>query len=313
MARNFRYKDIRLPQLRSFCVAATEQNFTKAAQALGLSVPTVWEQVRGLERRLGTALLRRQGRAVELTPAGQLLLDLIHPCVSGLDSLEQVFSTRLADLPLSFTVLSTPYLLAYHLVGMVREFAAKHPSVRLSLRSDVWSFDSLRLVEQGKAEMAIVPYSRDEPRNPLLEYEDLFELELLLLTAADHPLARKRQVTLADVVRFPIVGMSKEGFAQKTLQRLLQRQQLTDQVHLVLESANTDVLCQYVAAGVGVSLIYARGDALPVRDQLHARVFDPELDRLPIALVVRKGAYLSTPARLFEQTVQKHLRKRPSN
>src|ERR1700682_4064386 len=84
MGRNDRYKDIQLPQLRSFCLAATEGNFTTAAKVLGLSAPTVWQQVRALERRLHTTLLRRRGRAVELTPEGHMLLELVQPHVSGL-------------------------------------------------------------------------------------------------------------------------------------------------------------------------------------------------------------------------------------
>src|SRR5262245_47312669 len=53
MARNDSYKELELRQLRSFSLAATEGNFSTAAQALGLSVTTVWEQVRALERKLG--------------------------------------------------------------------------------------------------------------------------------------------------------------------------------------------------------------------------------------------------------------------
>src|SRR5215475_7854408 len=95
----YKYKDIQLPQLRSFCVAATEGNFTAAATALGLSVSGVWQQVRALERELGVTLLRRQGRSVELTPPGRLLLELAQPHVSGIDSLVRLFEARYAELP----------------------------------------------------------------------------------------------------------------------------------------------------------------------------------------------------------------------
>ena len=52
MSQGHRYKEIQLAQLRSFCLAATEGNFTSAAKALGLSASTVWQQVRALEREL---------------------------------------------------------------------------------------------------------------------------------------------------------------------------------------------------------------------------------------------------------------------
>ncbi len=70
MNRTDRYKEIQLPQLRSFCVVATEGNFTAAARRLGLSTPTVWQQVRALETHLKTTLIRRRGRVVELTDEG---------------------------------------------------------------------------------------------------------------------------------------------------------------------------------------------------------------------------------------------------
>jgi LysR family transcriptional regulator, glycine cleavage system transcriptional activator len=135
MARADRYKDIQLPQLRSFCVAATEGNFTTAAKALGISAPTVWQQVRALERRLKTTLLRRRGRAVELTPEGRVLLDLVQPHVSGLDSLEPLFVARQALLPRPLTVTAIPYLTASHLLRPVQAFCAAHPEVRLRLQS----------------------------------------------------------------------------------------------------------------------------------------------------------------------------------
>src|SRR5438105_2107771 len=94
-----KYKDIQLPQLRGFCLAATEGNFTAAAAVLGLSVSAVWQQVRALERELGVTLLRRQGRSVELTPSGRLLLELAQPHVSGIDSLARLFEARQAELP----------------------------------------------------------------------------------------------------------------------------------------------------------------------------------------------------------------------
>src|SRR5947209_8833707 len=96
MNQDHRYKEIQLAQLRSFCLAATEGNFTAAAKALDLSASTVWQQVRALERVLQAKLLRRRGRAVELTDEGRLLVELVQPHVSGLDSLRRFFEARRA-------------------------------------------------------------------------------------------------------------------------------------------------------------------------------------------------------------------------
>ena len=82
MAGSNRYKELELAQLRSFSVAALQGNFSAAARQLGLSITTVWQQVRALERRLGATLLRVQGRTLELTPEGRQLCDLLVPAVT---------------------------------------------------------------------------------------------------------------------------------------------------------------------------------------------------------------------------------------
>src|SRR5262245_33229667 len=94
MTQRNQYKDLQLAHLRSFALAAVRGTFTAAAEALGLSVSAVWQQVRALERHLGAALLRRNGRAVELTPEGRLVLELIQPQLSSFDSLAQLFEAR---------------------------------------------------------------------------------------------------------------------------------------------------------------------------------------------------------------------------
>src|SRR5262245_15157912 len=139
MTQDRRYKELQLAQLRGFCLAATEGNFTSAARALGLSASTVWHQVRALERDLKAKLLRRRGRAVELTADGQLLLELVQPHVSALDSLGRFFEARRAAGRQELVVASGAYLLAHHLPAAVRQFRAERPLVQVSLRVASWA------------------------------------------------------------------------------------------------------------------------------------------------------------------------------
>src|SRR6516164_4847443 len=125
MHQSQRYKEIQLAQLRSFCLAATEGNFTSAAKALGLSASTVWQQVRALERELKAKLLRRRGRAVELTDDGRRLLEKVQPHVSGLDSLRHFFEARREGTRQELVVASGAYLLANHLPDPVQQFRAE--------------------------------------------------------------------------------------------------------------------------------------------------------------------------------------------
>ncbi|OAI54479.1 hypothetical protein AYO44_14935 [Planctomycetaceae bacterium SCGC AG-212-F19] len=306
MPRRTRYKDLQLGQLRSFLVAATEGNFTTAAKALGASVPTVWQQVRSLERRLGTSLLWRRGRELQLTQEGKLLLELIQPHVSGLDSLERMFETRRTDLPQQLTVAATYYLLSQHLPGTSQQFTHEHPKVRLILRGSLWP-DVVRLVERGEADVGVVSYAPEEPRSPYLTYEHLFDLQFTLLTAAQHPLARKKQVSLQDLVKYPMILSGKETFSHKMLERLLNRHDLGGQIQVVMESPNTDILRKYVARGLGIALTYLGGEDNPPTPGLTLRLFDPDVEPLPVFIVVRKDAYLPEPVAQFRAMLRRML------
>lgn len=306
MPRRTRYKDLQLGQLRSFLVSATEGNFTTAARALGASVPTVWQQVRALERRLNTSLLWRRGRELQLTQEGKLLLELIQPHVSGLDSLERMFETRRSDLPQQLTVAATYYLLSQHLPGPSQQFTHEHPKVRLILRGSLWP-DVVRLVERGEADLGVVSYAPEEPRSPYLTYEHLFDLQFTLLTAAQHPLARKKQVTPQDLVKYPMILSGKETFSHRTLDRLLNRHDLAGQMQVVMESPNTDILRKYVARGLGIALTYLGGEDNPPTPGLALRLFDPNVEPLPVFIVVRKDAYLPEPVTQFRAMLRRML------
>jgi DNA-binding transcriptional LysR family regulator len=306
VARNYYYKSIQLPQLRSFCVAATEENFAAAARILGLSAATVWEQVRALERKLATSLLRRRGREVELTAEGRLLLELIQPHVSGLDSLEQLFATRRSYLPQPLAVAATDYSLACELPKPIQEFSATHPSVQLSLTAGLQQ-EVLRRVERGEADLGVIPRRRDEPRGVHLEYEELFERPFVLVTATSHPLARKRRIGPRDLVDHALILPPKEGYSRMALDAFLQREMLADKMRVVLETRTMNVACQYAALGVGITLAYAGRELASFVPGLHLRSFDSGTPGIPVDLVVRKGAHLSEPALEFCRVVRRLL------
>lgn len=305
MTRDVRYKEMQLPQLRSFCVAATEGNFTAAAHALGLSVPTVWNQVRALERRLGTSLMRRRGRAVELTAEGRLLLDLVHPHVSGLDSLELLFQSLQPSLPRQLTVVSNPHLISSQLLEPSRLFSTRFPDVRLKLHVTVMHYEVVRMVERGDADLGVVMYDREAPRSALLTFERLFDLRLVLLTPRGHPLARKKKVTAHDLVEHPLILPPPQTYARQVLERMLKRSDLDSKAHIVLETALLDIIRKYVAAGIGISLVHLEPQTKPPADaalaDVEVRVLEPERDCVSVATIYRKGAHLSEPAEQFRR------------
>ena len=165
----------------------------------------------------------------------------------------------------------------------------------------------IRLLEQGRADVGVISYGQDGPRSPHLDYEHLFDLEFTILTSAKHPLAKKKHILAADLADFPLILSAKETYGYKAAERILNREQLMDKVHVVLESPNTDVMRKYAALGLGVALAYTAPGRDPSAPGLVQRVFDPDIEKLPVVLAVRKWAYLPEHVEQFRKTVRRVL------
>src|SRR5262249_43230832 len=160
------------------------------------------------------------------------------------------------------------------------------PTVHLRLLPGVGP-DPMRLMEHGEADVGVGVHDPAEPRCPYLHYEHLFDLRFTLLTAADHPLARKKRLAPADLVQYPMILQPKSGYNSQHLVRLLRRHDLCDALHVVMESPSTDTVLKYVQRGVGIAVIYA-GEALARSvSGVRLRLFAPALPGLPVALVTR--------------------------
>lgn len=301
-----RYKELQLGQLRSFCLVATEGSFTAAAKLLGVSVPSVWEQVRALERKLKASLVHQQGRSLELTPEGRVLVELVHPHVVALDSLERLFEMRRGEAHQELTIASTHYLLSYHLPRPLQEFTGTHPAVRLNLRATL-APEVSQLVGRAQADVGVVPHMRDEPVSAEVTCEHLFDLHFTLLTTARHPLARKKHLTPHDLVQYPIIMAPPESHADRTLQRILRQHRLSDRLRAVAQSQSVDMSRQYAALGIGIALAYLGREANLRLPGLHLRPFDPAMAGLPVVMVVRKYAHVPEPVAAFQHLLRQFL------
>ena len=159
----------------------------------------------------------------------------------------------------------------------------------------------MQWVEEGEADLGILPYDRDEPRSSMLDYQDLFEREFMLLTSVRHPLARKRRVQPSDLLDYPLILPPRGSHSHRTLERLLQRHELAGRVRLD-GSRTIGVICHYAALGLGISLLYVGPEIGRFLPDLRQRPFDASVPSLPVALVARKGVHLSEPAAHFRRT-----------
>lgn len=299
------YKGIQLEQIRSFCRVARLGSFAAVAAELELSAPTVWRQVRALERECRAPLLVRKGRSVHLTREGQIALELLEPHLSGIESVRELLQVQIADLPRTLTIASTALLLNDYLVGPVRRFMELEPAVRLSLFGEP-ADTSLRRVLANEADVGIATYLPDEPRESQLVFEPLNELPWLLATPQGHPLSHKRNLRLADLAEYPWVMPAGETQPRRHLENVLRREGLRERIRIVMESRTFALTETYVRLGLGITVWYGRDQKRPPAG-LWMRPVTQWFGAAPVAVVVRKGRHAPPHVETFVRIVKETL------
>lgn len=186
-------------QLRYFLRVAERGNFTRAAEDLSLSQSALSRSIQKLEEELGQPVFERRTRSVSLTDAGTLLQARARQVLSILEDTK----AEITDDGQSgrIKVGAIPTIAPYFLPEVLRLFSAEHPHAKLIVQENTTN-SLLKSCTQGEIDLAIVALPIPAK---YLEFEELFEEELLLVLPPQHPLATKPRIRLSDVEPFPFV------------------------------------------------------------------------------------------------------------
>jgi LysR family cys regulon transcriptional activator len=248
------YKELSLPQLRSFNAVCRLSSYANAARHLGLSTSTVWEQMRGLERYFDTSLLEKRGGALRPTPEGVRLLELLLPVLNGVESARETLLQQRGQLPASLTLASGLRMLLEEVSHAVASFRQRYPSVRLRvLHCDDREIEAL--VEHGDAQVALMlEPGPGRPRRTTVAHEPAYELEYVLVTPPRHQLARQRGLRLRDIVRHPLVLGVPGISSRRRLEEVLHGHGLLGDLQVAVETNSAALTFAYVRAGAGVGI-----------------------------------------------------------
>ncbi|CAE1132726.1 DNA-binding transcriptional LysR family regulator [Xanthomonas arboricola] len=298
----FSYKSDRLKPLRAFCQTVRLGSVSRAAEALYVSQPAVTLQLQALERDLGVALFERSGRRMAPSREGQLLYDMALPLVESLDGLEASFREKVRGLDAGeLNIAANSSTILYLLPRIVAKFRARHPDVRLTLHNAI-SADGTDLLREDAVDLAIGSML-DVPAD--LNYAPVYRFEQLLITPHDHPLAGTSTVTLQDLSPYPLILPPRRQVTYRLVDLVFQQARVPYTV--ALEVGGWEVIKQYVAMGMGISIVTAICVTEADRDTLATRSLKDYFPTRSYGVVVRKGKYLSPQARAFIELIQPDL------
>jgi DNA-binding transcriptional LysR family regulator len=274
-----------LRQLRTFVAAAETLSFTRAAERVHLTQPSVTEQIRALEDAVGRPLFVRQRNTLALTDAGKKLLTRARELLAMADNALHVVRGGAQAAPASLTLVAPQTLTVTVLTPVMADYAARHPEVRLTLLTRN-SADTLLALKNGSADVGLL---HGLPlHDTSLTSEILSSDEPVLVVPSKHPLCRRESVSIDDLVAQRL-GATMPGCAYRAyLEALLQSG--PNLPGITFEAESVRGLIGMVAGGLGVCVLprLAFRSSLPGPDVKALRLEGP-MPGLPVCLVTPAG------------------------
>lgn len=238
-----------LRSLTTFIQVAELSSFSRAAEKLGYSQPTVSVQIKQLEQELGVPLFDRIGHTVRLTDKGRDILSyaqrICHMCqemTEESDSPQQAHTTiRLA----MADSLCKPLI-----GGGFARFQQQHPGIALNVTT-AGTNELFRLLDHNEVDLVCTLDSHIYNTNYIIANEEKIGVHFIL--AADHPLAQCQVLTEADLLSQPFLLTEKGMSYRRILDEWLARDSL--EIQPVLEIGSADLICHLVEQGMGMSFL----------------------------------------------------------
>jgi DNA-binding transcriptional LysR family regulator len=279
-----------LNQIRAFGAVSKHLNITRAAESLSISEPSVFKQVKSLEDFCGVRLYRKVGRQIELTREGQLVKADAREILLRVERLGQRFKQAARGLTGGSLAVGGSHAPSVALIpSLLERFKESHPHAQIIFRTKS-SRGIEQLVLQSQAEIGVIT----NPSNSrLLRLLPCREENIVVIVSAKHPLAKKFELSLAEVAQAPwIIKKGRQGRPSEFLRQI---ESQGFRLNILMECESGQAIKIAVMKGMGIGILY--------RDQVESELEAGSLKTLRIAglkringksfIIYRKGRPLS--------------------
>ncbi|WP_406857575.1 LysR substrate-binding domain-containing protein [Alsobacter sp. KACC 23698] len=238
-----------LTDLRLFLHVAEAGSITGAAERSGLALASASARIRGMEEKAGVLLLERRRRGVELTPAGQTLLQHARLIAGQVQRMRGEMGEYAGGLKGRVPVLANTAAADVHLPDSLAAFLAANPNVDVDLNERP-SPEVARAVAQGEAEIGIAAGHADFSG---LETTPFRTDRLVLAAPRGHAMASRERITFAEALGCEFVGLSGDSALGRHLAGHAAR--AGGRMRTRVRVRGLDAACRMVALGAGVAIV----------------------------------------------------------
>jgi DNA-binding transcriptional LysR family regulator len=295
-----------LGQIEAFVQVAQHRSFSKAADALFLTQPSVTARIQSLERDLGEALFERNGRGVRLTEMGGTFLPYARRALKALqegrDALEGMRNLDIGTLKLGSALTVSTYVLP----KILKQYCSTYPGVEVSVHTGR-SEQVLQMVLSDDVHCAL----ERTVQHPEIVTIPLYEDDLVLVASPDHRFARAGTASIEDVGREPLILFDRGSSYNQLIQGVFRQHGIVPRTLMELDTI--EATKKMVEEGLGIALLPKVSTEREI-EQARLRligVTGATMPRRQISLIFRKNrkhtravhAFLTLIAELYEVTI----------
>lgn len=276
--------------LTYFLMVCEELHFTRAAERLSISQPTLSHQIRQLEDQLGMPLFTRIGKKVYISEAGHILrthtLNAFHELNQARIAIEELQGMKRGSLRIGSAG-------NHLLLPAIARFHHHYPEIEISVQELATEEVKERLLT-NQVDLGIVYLPLE---HELLESIELFEDEVQLIVGATHPLAVKKSIPLTELRDVPLAMLQPKFLVRRFFDRYCERAGF--RVKPILELSTLDALLQIALTGVGATVLPRSYLETVNQPAIHIISLTDPVPVRKIGIVYRKTSYLSTAMQSF--------------
>ena len=226
---------VELRHLRYFLAVAEAGSFSRAADRLGISQPSVSQQMRDLEAGLRVSLFQRRGKRILLTSAGLIFQEHARVILRQLENFLQELSSEPGQLRGALHVGVVPILNVALMPDLLGLFAAKHPGINLTV-DEISSTEIETALEEGRMDVGLGFLTRHSPN---LRYERLCTDEFALIVSEAHPWWRRRVVQFSELHQQRLLQLSDTFVMRRMTDQICLRHQVRPRTVAELNAIET--------------------------------------------------------------------------
>lgn len=244
-----------LQQLRILKAVATEKNFTKAADVLYLSQPSLSKQIKTLEKNLDTLLINRDRNKISLTESGKVLLQyserILALCEESCRALVDLKNGDRGNL----TVGASQTIGTYLMPRILALFAHNYPQIDLKVQVNSTRIIAKNIINR-EIDIAVVGGEISDDLKKNLTIQPFVYDELSLIISKSHPFARKTTINKEDLYCLDFITLNSNSTIKKFIDNtLIQNQIETKQLKTILQLNSIESIKTAVSLGLGAAFV----------------------------------------------------------